>query len=249
MEAFLERINEWNYALGQALQDRVAAGSISAVLVVFAAGVLTSLTPCVYPVIPVTVTYLGGAAAGSRRRAVALSLTYVAGLAVVYASLGVVAALLGRTFGQFTRSPWVFGAVGLVIVLFGLAMLDLFTIPVPSFLTGVQTQGVRRGGYVGALLMGAAAAFVTAPCSAPVLGTLLVMVGRTQNVAWGSFLLLVFALGLGLLLLVLGIFSGLLTSLPRPGGWMEWIKRGFGVAMLLVGAYFLVDAVRMALVA
>ena len=87
--------------------------------------------------------------------------------------------------------------------------------------------------------MGVAAAFVTAPCSAPVLGVLLLAVGRSQNVVWGSGLLLVFALGLSLLLLVLGIFSGLLTSLPRPGPWMVWVKKGFGVLMLLLGAFYL----------
>lgn len=235
----LERINEWNFALGQALESRLATGSWTAVAVVFAAGVLTSFTPCVYPVIPVTVTYLGGAAAGNRGRAVRLALTYVAGLAVVYAALGVVAAVLGKTFGVYTQHPVVFGAVGVVVLLLGLGMLDLWTVPLPGFLGGVQAQGARKGGYAGAALMGVAAAFVTAPCSAPVLGVLLLAVGRSQNPVWGSTLLLVFALGLSLLLLILGIFSGLLTSLPRPGAWMVWVKKAFGVAMILLGLFYL----------
>jgi len=92
----IDRLNEWGYALSQTLQGQLDAGSLSAVFVVFAAGVLTSFTPCVYPMIPVTVTYIGGAAAGNRRRAVALSTTYVLGLAIVYAGLGVAAALLGK---------------------------------------------------------------------------------------------------------------------------------------------------------
>lgn len=235
----LERINEWNFALGQALEAKLAAGSWTAVAVVFAAGVLTSFTPCVYPVIPVTVTYLGGAAAGHRGRAVRLALVYVAGLAVVYAALGVVAAVLGKTFGVYTQHPAVYAAVGLVVVLLGLGMLDLWTVPLPGFLGGVQSEGAKRGGYVGAALMGVAAAFVTAPCSAPVLGVLLLAVGRSQDPVWGSALLLVFALGLSLLLLVLGIFSGLLTSLPRPGRWMVTVKKGFGIVMLLLGAFYL----------
>ncbi len=242
MQGFLDLINEWNYALGQALENHLATGSLVAVAVVFGAGLLTSLTPCVYPVIPVTVTYIGGAAAGSRRRAVSMSLVYVAGLALVYTVLGVVAALLGKTFGLLSQNPWVMGGVGLLIVLFGLGMMNLFVIPVPSFLTGVQAEGVRKGGYLGAFLMGAAAAFVTAPCSAPVLGTLLVAVGRTGNVVWGSFLLLVFAIGLSMLLLVLGIFSGTLSSLPKPGGWMNWVKNGFGIVMIVIGAWFILKA-------
>jgi thiol:disulfide interchange protein DsbD len=246
MLGFTDLLNQWNYQLGR-LFDELAAGSVLAVLVVFAAGVVTSFTPCVYPVIPVTVTYLGGAAGGNKRRAVTLSLTYVAGLAVVYTSLGVTAALLGKTFGLFTRSPWIFGAVGLLIVFFGLGMLDIYAIRVPAFLSGVQAKGAQRGGYVGALLMGVAAAFVTAPCAAPVLGSLLAVVGRSQKVVWGSFLLLVFALGLSTLLLALGIFSGMVSSMPKPGRWMDWIKKGFGVAMILVGGWFVYQAVMMAL--
>ena len=238
-----DRINEWGYALSQTLQGQLDAGSASSIFVVFAAGVLTSFTPCVYPMIPVTVTYIGGAAAGNRRRAVALSLTYVLGLAVVYAGLGIAAALLGKIFGEFTRNPIVFGAVGLVIIALGLAMLDVFTIP--ALMTGLQGQGARRGGYLGAALMGVAAGFVAAPCTAPVLGLLLAYVGQTRNVVWGGSLLFVFALGLGLLLMLLGIFSGLLASLPRAGVWMVRVKKGFGIAMLVIGAFFLWKSVAM----
>jgi thiol:disulfide interchange protein DsbD len=169
---------------------------------------------------------------------VILSLIYVGGMALVYAALGVAAALLGKTFGQYTRNPWIYGAVGLVIVTFGVAMLDLITIPVPGFAGRVQAEGARRGGYLGALMMGSAAGFVAAPCAAPVLGLLLVYVARSRDVLWGGTLLFVFALGLGLLLMVLGIFSGLLSSLPGAGVWMVRIKRGFGVAMLAIGAWF-----------
>ena len=93
--------------------------------------------------------------------------------------------------------------------------------------------------------MGIAAAFVTAPCAAPVLGSLLAVVGRSQKVVWGSFLLLVFALGLSLLLLVLGIFSGLMSTMPKPGRWMNWIKKAFGIAMIAVGGWFVYQAVMM----
>jgi thiol:disulfide interchange protein DsbD len=242
---FLERINDWGYQLGQMLQGQLEAGSVAALFVVFAAGVLTSFTPCVYPMIPVTVTYIGGAASGNRRRAVSLSVVYVVGLALIYAMLGVITALLGKQFGNFTRSPWIYGAVGLLIVLFGLAMLDWITIPVPGFAGRVQSSGHQKGGHLGALLMGLAAGFVAAPCTAPVLGLLLVYVARTRDVLWGGTLMLVFALGLGFLLMLLGIFSGLLANLPRAGEWMDRIKKGFGAAMLLVAVYFFYAAVKM----
>lgn len=242
----IEWINEMGQALSSLLQSHLEAGSLTAVFYVFAAGVLTSFTPCVYPMIPVTVTYIGGSAAGNRRRAIGLSIVYVLGLALVYAALGVITALLGKTFGQFTRSPWVYGTVGALIVLFGIAMLDLVTLRVPTVFAGMQVQGARRGGYLGAALMGAAAGFVAAPCTAPVLGLLLVYVSQTRDVMWGGTLLLVFALGLGLLLMVLGIFSGLLASLPRAGSWMAWIKRGFGIGMILAGVWFLFQAAMIA---
>jgi thiol:disulfide interchange protein DsbD len=174
---------------------------------------------------------------------VTLSLVYVLGMALVYASLGLVVALLGKTFGQFTRSFWVFAPVGVLIVLFGLAMLDLFSIPVPGFAGRVQAQGARRGGHAGALMMGGAAGFVAAPCTAPVLLALLTHVAQTRDALWGGLLMLAFALGLGVLLLLVGIFSGVLASLPRPGVWMERVKKGFGVLLLLVGAWFLYQAV------
>src|SRR3990172_2690387 len=237
MEGLLGALNEWGYGLSRALEGQLHSRSLAAIFVVFAAGVLTSFTPCVYPMIPVTVTFIGGSAAGDRRRAVGLSAVYVAGLALVYASLGVAAALLGRVFGQFTRSPWIFGGGGLLIVLFGVAMLGW--IRVPALLAGIQGKGVRTGGIPGALLMGMAAGFVAAPCTAPVLGLLLTYVATTRDVLWGGTLLLVFALGLSLLLMLLGIFSGFLTGLPRAGAWMDLIKKVFGVLMLGIGVFFL----------
>ena len=245
MPSFVEQLNEWGYALSKTLEVQLEAGSLAAVAVVFAAGVLTSFTPCVYPMIPVTVTFIGGAAGGNRRRAVVLSLFYVAGMALIYAGLGVITAMLGKTFGRFTYNPWVYGGVGLLIVMFGVMMLDFINIPVPRIFAGVQSEGARRGGYLGAFLMGIAAGFVAAPCTAPVLGLLLVYVARTRDVLWGGTLLLVFALGLSLLLLTLGIFSGMLTSLPRAGAWMTWVKRLFGIGMLLVGGWFLFGMVTM----
>ncbi len=247
MHGFLERINELGYALSVTLQDQLEAGSAAALAVVFAAGVLTSFTPCVYPMIPVTVTYIGGASAGQRRRGLTLSLVYVLGMALIYAALGIVTALLGKTFGRFTHNPWVYGGVGALILFFGLVMLDFVGLRVPGFFSGVQTAGARRGGYGGALLIGLAAGFVAAPCTAPVLGLLLVYVARTRDVLWGGTLLFVFAAGLGTLLLLVGVFSGLLANLPKAGAWMKWIKNAFGVGMLLVGAWFLVRAITLAL--
>ena len=235
-------LEHWGHALQEILEGQLQARSVWAVFVVFAAGVLTSFTPCVYPMIPVTVTFIGGAAAGNRWRAFSLSGVYVLGLALVYSSLGVAAALLGKQFGNFTRTPWIYAGVGVIFALFGAAMLGWISIPVPGLVSQAQVKGVRRGGYLGAALIGAASGFVAAPCTAPVLGTLLLYVSQTRDAVWGGWLMLVFALGLGLLLMVVGVFSGLLANLPRAGAWMDRIKRVFGVGMLLVAAYFFFQA-------
>ncbi|HXV76193.1 MAG TPA: cytochrome c biogenesis protein CcdA [Candidatus Polarisedimenticolaceae bacterium] len=237
-----ELLTTWGQQLQQILNDQLQSGSLSAVFVVFAAGVLTSFTPCVYPMIPVTVTYIGGAAAGNRLRACSLSAVYVGGLALIYATLGVVTALLGRQFGSFTREPWIYAGVAVLITLFGVTMLGWIEIPVPGFFGKIQSTGVRRGGHLGALLIGMAAGFVAAPCTAPVLGLLLVYVANTRDVVWGGSLLLIFALGLGLLLMILGISSGLLASLPRAGRWMDRIKTVFGAGMLVIAAWFFYQA-------
>ncbi len=234
----LERLNEWGFALGQLLEGQLVRGSAAAILVVFVAGLVTSLTPCVYPMYPVMVPYILGAAEGSRRKAFLLSTVYVLGLALVYTSLGIAAALLGKTFGRMTDTPWVPGIFGVIIVLFGLEMLDVFTLRLPSFLTGIQSAGTLRGGYPGALLLGIAAGFVAAPCTAPVLGVLLTYVAAQHQVVWGGLLTFVFSLGMGFLLLLLGAFAGLIGSMPKPGRWMVAIKIAMGIVMVAIGAAF-----------
>ncbi len=238
MEPFEALLNRWSNELRLLLEPRLESFSLSAYLIVFAAGVLTSFTPCVYPMIPVTVTYIGGASAGSKRRAALRTLVYVLGIALVYSALGAFAALTKTFFGRISSSPWVLFAVGNVIILFGLSMLDAIVIPVP----GILTRGAKGGeGYLGALVMGMASGFVAAPCTAPVLGTLLIYVGSHGNVVYGASLLFTFAFGLGFLLLLLGTFAGSLASLPRAGSWMVTIKKIFGLGMILVGEYFLIQ--------
>ena len=244
MEWLNELIKEWGFLLGEALKTNLEGGSLLAIAIVFAAGVLTSLTPCVYPMIPVTVSYIGGASVGSKVKGFTLSLFFVLGLCIIYSSLGTFSALTGKMFGDFTQNPLVYIIVANIIILFGLSMLGVFTIRLPAFLTGIGKAG-KRGGYLGALLMGMAAGLIAAPCTAPVLGVLLVLVGQKQNIFYGAFLLLVFSLGLGLLFLLLGTFSGMLASMPKAGRWMDRIKIGFGIAMIAIGEYFLIVAGKM----
>lgn len=226
------------------LQHYLQTGSVLAYAAVFLGGLLVSFTPCVYPAIPITVGYIGSRSLGSRTRGFFLSLAYVVGMAVTYAALGMAAALTGRVFGQIAASPFSYLIVGNLCVLFALSLFDLIRIPVPA-LPAKAGRAEWSGGILGAAGVGMAAGLIVGPCTAPVMGALLLYVGTRQNVMLGMSLLFVFALGMGALLVLLGTFSGILAGLPKSGRWLLLVKRGFGVLMLLAGEYFLVGAGRL----
>jgi thiol:disulfide interchange protein DsbD len=229
------------------LQEYLSASSLLAYPAAFLAGVAISFTPCVYPVIPIQLGFIGGqttTAAGTGRvhvRGFTLSLLFVIGMAAVYAALGAFASLTGTLFGIWAASPWTYIVVGNVILVLALSMLDVFQLPTPQFLTNWNPE--RKGkGYVSALLVGAASGLVVGPCTAPALGAALAYVGAQGNVVFGTSVLFVFALGMGVLMIALGTFSGALAAMPRSGQWMVRIKKGFGVLMIIIAEYLLLQA-------
>lgn len=226
---------------GSPLQGYLETGSLLAFISVFGAGILTSFTPCIYPMIPITIGVIGGTGKTSRLQAFTLSLVYVTGMALTYAALGVAASLTGRIFGRISANPWVLLAIANMIILFGLSMLDVFTLPLPRFMTGMKAGG-GRGGVIGAFGIGLASGLVAAPCTAPVMGVLLAFVATRQNIFFGGALLFTFAMGMNMLLLAIGTFAGLMTALPRSGMWMVRIKKAMGILMIGVGEYFLIEA-------
>jgi cytochrome c-type biogenesis protein len=214
-----------------------------AYLAVYLGGVLISFTPCVYPVVPITVSYIGAHGSASRGRAFLLSLIYVLGMAVTYTVLGAVAALSGKLFGQIQTNPWTYFLIGNLCILMGLSMLGVFTLSIrtPSFVTRVQREGKAKG-MIGSLFVGAASGLVMGPCTAPALAVILGYAATRDNVAFASSLMFVFALGMGTLLILLGTFAGLLAGIPRSGAWMVRISRLFGWILLGTGEYFLINA-------
>ena len=225
--------------LSEALSDR----PLLALATLFGAGVLTSLTPCVYPMIPITASVISGTAreGQSRGRTVGLTLTYLVGMATLYAFLGLLAGLTGTLFGSVSASPWALVAVGNLLLLFSLFMLDVFPVPVPRRLMG--WAGTRGGGSYGAVfLLGASSGVVAAPCGAPAFAVVLTWVAATQAGMMGFLYLFTFSMGMGALLAVVGIFSGALAVLPRSGKWMVWMKKAAGVVMIVVAQYYLIRA-------
>lgn len=206
----------------------------------FAGGVLASFTPCTYPMMPITVAFIGGKANGSKRRGFFLSVFYVLGMAIVYSSLGIFAALTGQMFGALTSSPWAYLAVGNVCLFFGLVMLEAVPLSPPGFLNRWKITGFAGHDVLTSLLLGGASALVVSTCTTPILGVLLAFVAEKQEIAWGAGMLFAFSYGLGALVIVVGTFTGLLASLPRSGIWMLRVQRIFGVLMILAAEYFLI---------
>ncbi len=226
------------------LAERLSANPVTALPLLFLAGVLTSFTPCIYPMIPITAAIVGGTSVGrpGRGRALALSLTYVLGLSLVYSSLGLAAGLSGTLFGSVSSNPWLlFGMANLLIVA-ALAMLDVIPVRIPSFVMQRAATAGEGGRFAGALLMGAVSGLVAAPCSAPVMAAVLTWVTTTKSAALGFAYLFSFSLGMCTLLVVVGVSSGALAKLPRAGAWMLWIKRFFAIIMLGVAEYYLLQA-------
>jgi len=220
----------------------LARGRAWALLLAFAGGLLTSLTPCVYPLIPITIGIFG--ARGARRliERLTLSFIYVLGIAAMYSGLGLAAASTGAVFGQVMANPWVIGGVATVFALFGASMLGAFEIQLPAGLQARLSQVGGRG-YGGAFAMGLVGGIIAAPCTGPALGAVLTYVATTRDLAFGFWLLFVFALGMGVLFIVIGTFSGAMAALPRSGAWMEGVKSALGIVMLAAALFFLKDVV------
>ena len=221
-----------------------------AIPLLFLGGVLTSLTPCVYPMIPITAAIVGGQSVGAsgateaqpRARVVGLTFTYVLGLALVYSLLGLFAGLSGTIFGSVSANPWALFTMANVLIIAALAMLDVIPVRLPSSLTARASTAGGAGRYSGALVMGAVSGLVAAPCSAPVMAAVLTWVTKTHSAVLGFFYLFAFSLGMCTLLVVVGLSSGSLARLPRAGGWMLWVKRIFAIAMIGVGEWYLISA-------
>ena len=223
---------------------------IVAIPLLFLGGVLTSLTPCVYPMIPITAAIVGGQSVGAagvietapRARVVGLTLTYVLGLALVYSLLGLFAGLSGTIFGSVSANPWALFTMANVLIIAALSMLDVIPVRLPASLTARASGAGAAGRYSGALVMGAVSGLVAAPCSAPVMAAVLTWVSKTHSAVLGFFYLFAFSLGMCTLLVVVGLSSGSLARLPRAGAWMLWVKRIFAIAMIAVGEWYLISA-------
>jgi len=228
-------------ALGSGLEATLRDQPLVALVVLFGAGLATSLTPCVYPMIPITAGILGGVGSTrrSRGRTMALTMVYVLGLALTYSTLGLLAGLSGTLFGTVSSSPWAFFIMGNLLLVFGLALLDVFTLNAPARLAAWSGR-LASDSVAGVFALGATSGLVAAPCGAPAFAAVLTFVSTTGSAMLGFLYLFVFSIGLTALLVAVGLFSGNLAALPQGGRWTLWIKRAGGVLLLLMAEYYFV---------
>ena len=217
------------------------AAGVSAVtfVILFVGGVLTSLTPCVYPLIPIVFGIFGGRQAEHRRRSMALAATYVGGLAAMYSALGLFAALSGKAFGSALSSPVVVIILALLLLTLAASMFGAFELALPQALSQ-RLSGVKGQGFAGALAMGVVSGLIAAPCTGPVLAGVLIYVANQRDAVLGFWMLFTYAMGMGLTFFVVAVSVG---RLPRSGPWMEGVKTVLGVAVVATAVAFLLPLV------
>ena len=229
--------------LGRASPHEPSGGSIFAILGAFAFGVFVGFTPCVYPILPITVTYIGSIARGSKLNGFIYSLIYVLGMAIVYSTIGVITAITGGQIGRIWNNGWVLLALANFFMLIALWQLKVIRIPVPQIIRGA---GPRRSGALGALLVGGASGLVVGPCTLPGLAAMVTLIGvsahggSTGALIFGAVAMFAYSLGLGSLAIICGTFSGILANLPRSGTWLNVIEKAFAILLIVVAECFLI---------
>ncbi len=206
----------------------------------FFGGVLASFTPCIYPIIPIIAGYISSRSGSSKLKSFFLSLIFVTGMAVTYSLLGLIASSVGMLFGRISTHPLTLIFVGVIIILFSIFMWrDLFIFSLPAI-----KRDVNKRGYLAVFLLGASSSLIISPCLTPALGSILTYLATKQNIVYGMSLLVVFAYGMGLILILVGTFSGILLNLPKAGKWTVYAKRGFSLLFIFMGLYFIYSGIR-----
>ena len=200
-----------------------------ALLLSFGAGFVASLTPCVYPILPITISFFSRRSK-THRDLIGLAILYMMGMVITYTTLGLIAALTGKVFGTLTMTPLIWSGVGSLIVILAAVQMGWIHIRIPSRLIPHSKS---------AFVMGLSSGLIAAPCTAPILGGILTFIATTQNLLYGGMLMFSFSVGLSLILICLALFTGFISRLPKSGPWLLWIERGSGVLFLGVGLYFI----------
>ncbi|MEX0680421.1 MAG: cytochrome c biogenesis protein CcdA [Balneolales bacterium] len=216
-------------------------GLILTFMALFLIGLALNLTPCVYPMLSVTVSIFGGQNDPNLMRVFSKAATYVLGIATMYSVLGVLASFSGELFGTWLQHPWVLGGIGLLLFALALSMFGVYEIQMPYWITSrIGSKGGRSTGFLGTYFSGLVVGVFAAPCIGPPIIALLAFIGAQGDPVFGFWSFFILSLGLGLPYLILGTFSGLLPQLPKSGIWMVWVKKVFGVILIALALFYLI---------
>lgn len=238
----------WDVKLMNILKESFYDSPLIAILITFLAGLLTFYLPCTYPLVPLTVSYLGSRDSKNMFESFINSVIYVFGMAVIYGLLGIVAVFAGKAFGSAAFSPQVLIPLLILFIFFMFSMFGYYEIQLPSFMQNFKNKSAKKTkSKFGIFIFGMAAGLVATPCALPVVATILTLIAQASgttavtfwNVMYGAFLMFVFALGLGVFFIVLGTFTGLLKKLPKSGKWLLIFQRLFGLLMTVVVVFYL----------
>jgi thiol:disulfide interchange protein DsbD len=221
-----------------AFTDALARGPVYAALAALAGGLVVSLTPCVYPMIAVTVSVFGARESKSRWEGALLSAAFVLGIVAMFVPLGLVAGLTGSMFGSVLQNRWVIVAMALLFLAMAASLFGAFELALPSGLTN-RLATLGGIGYRGAFLLGLACGLIAAPCTGPVLTGILTWIAKTKSAPLGALAMGAFSLGLGAPFFVVGAFA---VQLPKSGRWMVHVKSILGLVLIVVSLYFLSTA-------
>ena len=230
-----ESYSQW---VERVIKEELKKKSFLLFLLVFVAGFLTSLTPCVYPVIPIVMGYIGTRSGNKKLKGLYLSVFFVLGLSLVYSIFGVVAATTGTMMGISFQNPVVVIVIAAIFIIMGLSLAGFFEIPVPSSISS-RVQAGHKSEVIGSIIIGGISGIIAAPCVGPVLIALLSWISQTGNILLGFWLTFTFSLGLSVIFLVVGTFSGVVSAMPKGGSWMNYIKYFFSLLLLGGGIYFI----------
>jgi thiol:disulfide interchange protein DsbD len=219
------------------LRGALEKGGLWWFLALFVGGLALNLTPCVFPMIGVTVSVFGARRREPAPRVLAHALAYVLGIAVTYSVLGVIAALTGGLFGAALQNPWVNVGIGVLFLVLSLSMFGLYEMQPPAWLL-LRLGGANASSIAGIFLSGLAVGIIAAPCVGPFVVAVLALIAQRGDAGFGFQTMFALSLGLGFPYLFLALFSNLLQSLPRSGDWMLWVKQVFGVLLAGIGLYF-----------
>jgi thiol:disulfide interchange protein DsbD len=205
-------------------------------IAVFLGGLALNLTPCVYPLIGVTIAYFGNQGGGPRR-VMYLAIVFVLGIALMFSAVGVAVAMSGGLFGAAMQNPFVLVALAMMLLTLAASSFGLFVLQPPNWM--LQRAGTAHPGYAGAMLMGLGMGVVAAPCIGPIVLGLLLMVERSGSALFGFALFFTLALGLGVPYIGLAMAAGHIRRLPRSGEWLAWVEHLFGFILVGLALYFL----------